>query len=603
VPIYNGHNNKVFQNVVRVSDIINKDNSNTPGQCEIIVAEDTFVHDVLTQISETECEHIGVGSSHENITTVLSRTDLVNSILNELDNNKSQLGDLYCQLESSLLEQTNAIYESLWDHAESEKNKLDMAVDNLNEGLLILDTDGNVRRANPTVKKHLDIDENAGDKEIASALDEYGFRKLVFSNHDMCGKENGNFQIKTTTGKTLDFGWHQMTDELGTYSGNVVTIRDITDSIVAENAKNEFISAISHELRTPLTSIQNSVSNILAGVTGKVSGKTRDYLYTMESDCHRFADVINDLLDMAKIESGSMSIESQVVDLSEMINNSMDAFIEDSREKNIKLSYETDAYIPPVHVDPFRMCQVLDNLISNAVKYTDRGGTVTISTYEKENEIVTLIEDTGVGISRELQNAIFNKFYQIGRQAGAGYKGTGLGLALCQGILQIHAGRIWVESEEGKGSKFYFTIPKINGMTALQKHLEKLVEWGRRKDDAFVLISTEFRDNSDNSEDITEEMQGFIRQYLGRCKQLMSGKDELVIQTGEFQGCLVIKGVENRRIGEVRKKIAKIVKNCLRKWFGHDRISPMIGIAEFPGDSCDPNELLKKARNDSVRMF
>ena len=187
----------------------------------------------------------------------------------------------------------------------------------------------------------------------------------------------------------------------------------------------------------------------------------------MKSDCHRFADLINDLLDIAKLEAGSMPVNRRVMNMISVVTGAVKEFAKEARAKDIELVCEIDGHISPVCADSQRIRQVLWNLVSNAIHFTGEGGKVTLRSYDSGNNVVTVVEDTGIGISESLQKQVFNKFYHIRRQAGPGSKGSGLGLAICSGIVAVHGGSIWVESQEGKGSKFFFSLPKTDPFVVL----------------------------------------------------------------------------------------------------------------------------------------
>jgi len=227
-----------------------------------------------------------------------------------------------------------------------------------------------------------------------------------------------------------------------------------------DNLKSEFVSVVSHELRTPLSIIKEGVSLVLDGVIGEISPTQNKVLATSRNNIDRLSRIINSLLDISKIESGKVELKKKAVDLKVLIKNVVALFETKARERGLEIKVS----LPPEEklnlcLDEDRIIQVFTNLIGNSLKFTERGY-IGISLVDKGSEFEFTVSDTGIGISAEDLPKVFRKFMQFGRVAGNGEKGTGLGLSIAKGLIELHDGRIWVESEPGKGSKFIFTLPK-----------------------------------------------------------------------------------------------------------------------------------------------
>ena len=225
-----------------------------------------------------------------------------------------------------------------------------------------------------------------------------------------------------------------------------------------DKLKSHFISTVSHELRTPLTSIKGSIGLILNGVTGDISNEIKEFLNVCCRNTDRLIRLINDLLDIQKIEAGKFQLNKEEIDLVKLVEESLACLKYFAQECNVALYKELPerAYI---YADKDRISQVLYNLISNGIKFSE-GGRVTISILDNRNEITVTVSDTGMGIPADKLKTIFEKFTQIGGNTRNKRKGTGLGLSICKAVIEEHKGKIWVESQEGKGSQFYFTLPK-----------------------------------------------------------------------------------------------------------------------------------------------
>jgi len=225
-----------------------------------------------------------------------------------------------------------------------------------------------------------------------------------------------------------------------------------------DELKSHFLSTVSHELRTPLTSIKGSIGLILTGVAGDISNETREFLDVCYENTDRLIRLVNDLLDIQMIEAGRLQLNIEEINMVELVEKCTTSLRPFAGEHNVSLHMQLPEKIY-VCADKDRISQVLYNLISNGIKFSG-GGHVTTSVEDSDQEIKVTVSDTGVGIPRDKFEKIFDKFTQIGKPGNNKSKGAGLGLSICKAIISEHNGKIWVESEEGKGSRFRFTLPK-----------------------------------------------------------------------------------------------------------------------------------------------
>ncbi|MGB7952222.1 MAG: ABC transporter substrate binding protein [Candidatus Binatia bacterium] len=227
-----------------------------------------------------------------------------------------------------------------------------------------------------------------------------------------------------------------------------------------DRMKSDFVSHVSHELRTPLTAIKGAVDLVLREVAGPLTEKQIYYLSRVRSNTQHLAGLINELLDLSKIESGRIEVKSRRVSLRGLVHEVVEALRPVAAEKVIAI--EATLCEPSIWVwaDREKINQVLMNLIGNAIKFTPVQGRVTVSASRNGGEDVQVsVSDTGPGVRPEEKEKVFDKFYQIAEDGGAKPKGTGLGLAIAKALVELHGGKIWVESEPGRGSTFSFTLP------------------------------------------------------------------------------------------------------------------------------------------------
>ncbi len=231
--------------------------------------------------------------------------------------------------------------------------------------------------------------------------------------------------------------------------------RKLTD---ADKLKDEFMNIAAHELKTPLVPIMGYVNMLESGSLGELTQEEKDSLKIISRNVNRLKKLIDDILDISKLESGAMKFEMGNVQIAEIIKNSMQDMQSYARGKGLTIKAEVQPDLPSIRGDKNRLMQVLTDLIDNAIKFTEKGSIVIEAKREKDN-ILVKVKDMGIGISKENIGKLFTKFYQIDSSLSRRYGGTGLGLAICKRIVEVHNGKIWIESELGKGSAFQFTLP------------------------------------------------------------------------------------------------------------------------------------------------
>jgi two-component system, OmpR family, phosphate regulon sensor histidine kinase PhoR len=247
--------------------------------------------------------------------------------------------------------------------------------------------------------------------------------------------------------------------EDGQALGWVVVLEDVTDIRQAEQVKTSFVAATSHELRTPLTSIRGFVATLLQAGEGGFDWETQaEFLEIVDTEAERLGQLIDDLLNIARIES-NMAVQFNFipVDVNVLINRVVR--LQSSYVRGHVIDVKA-AELPTVTADEGKIVQVLNNLLSNAIKYSPNGGTITIEALEEDQGIRISVSDQGLGIPKDALPKMFQRFYRVEGSHTAGIKGTGLGLYLIKHLIDGHGGKIWVESEFGKGSTFSVWLPK-----------------------------------------------------------------------------------------------------------------------------------------------
>lgn len=347
----------------------------------------------------------------------------------------------------------------------SEKNKGEAILASIEDGLVVFDTALKVTGINPAARNMLDLGFSDTSAMIfEDVIPNSKIRDLIretISNGNEPDISNEDRILTFSEGDRSRHYMFSITVIRGrdrSLSGIVLLLRDITRIKEVERLKSEFIMAASHELRMPLTSLGMSVDLLLERAPRNLAEKDRELLQAAHEEVHRMKALINDLLDLSKIESGRIELEFETVPVPMLIDNVEEVFKRQLEMKGVTLGTRLAEDPLLVRADANKIAWVLTNLISNALRYIGEGGHIEISSQRVGPHIHLSVSDDGPGIPTEYQSRIFQKFVQVeGRETG----GTGLGLAISKEIVRAHGGAIWVESSPGQGSKFTFTLPAI----------------------------------------------------------------------------------------------------------------------------------------------
>lgn len=229
----------------------------------------------------------------------------------------------------------------------------------------------------------------------------------------------------------------------------------------ASRMKTEFIGIVSHQLRSPLTNIKFSLDILLSGEVKERGENEIEYLKILRENAQRMGDLINDLLLVSRLETGEFPLKNESVSLKEITEALVKKFSPFADASNVEVDFESSEKIPFVRADSLWLEQVVKNLLDNAIRYVKGRGKVEINIFDKKKEVFFKIKDTGVGIPKNEQKFVFQKFFRSKNAVRHQTEGSGLGLHIVKKIIDLFGGRIWFESEEGEGTTFYFTLPVV----------------------------------------------------------------------------------------------------------------------------------------------
>lgn len=368
------------------------------------------------------------------------------------------------------LQETNALQQAIFDAASMAIISVDtqgtIVIFNRGAELMLGYTaDELIGKETPAVF-HLRSEITARAEELTKELGydvEDGFGAFIaLARQDVIDEREWTYVRKDGVHLTVLLAVSALYDADGQSSGFVGIARDITELKRIEQMKNEFVATVSHELRTPLTSIKGSLALVLNGATGKLPNATEKMLQIAHKNSERLTHLVNDLLDMEKLIAGKIHFELRKQLLRPLLEQAL--VVNSIYAEQYRVDYELNWKLPQlmVNVDEHRLAQVLANYLSNAAKFSMPGDTVVISAEQIENRVCVRVTDTGIGIPPEFHAQIFQKFFQVDSSDARQKSGTGLGLAICKGLIEKMNGSVGFESELGRGSSFYFTLPCID---------------------------------------------------------------------------------------------------------------------------------------------
>jgi signal transduction histidine kinase len=387
-----------------------------------------------------------------------------------------------------------------------------------------------------------------------------------------------------------------------------VRLKDFADQLESTNQelrridsmKSEFVSVASHELRTPLAAIKNAVQLMLSGKTGEINENQEKFLSVAERNINRLTNILNDLLNLSRIESGKIELKFENIELKDIIELAASSLRPHADVKSIQIAVETPESLPEIYGDQEKIEQILTNLIGNAIKFTPGGGKILISvkppSYDQTggygNMVAISVKDTGIGIPAEHLGAIFEKFHQVEGSLHRSVSGTGLGLAITKGLVEAHQGKILVQSDVGKGSTFTFTLP-VSQSERRGPHfrfiLDKEFHRAQENNAPLTLFLIQVLDEGGEvKEAIISKLEESVKQCLCRKADILLRRDKEKILAALCEANLEGSQVIRRRIEE------GIQKHLLEA--GEAPVFIKVGTATYPEEALSKSELFRLAR-------
>ncbi|WP_445489288.1 cell wall metabolism sensor histidine kinase WalK [Niallia sp. 03133] len=341
---------------------------------------------------------------------------------------------------------------------ESERRKLSSVLSYMTDGVIATDRRGRIILINEPASKMLDVSrETVLSESIIKLLgleEKYTFEELLEERESVILDYSTHYEPYI-----LRANISVIQKETGFVNGLITVLHDITEQEKIDMERKEFVANVSHELRTPLTTMRSYVEALAEGAW-KDEGLAPNFLEVTQNETERMIRLVNDLLQLSKLDSRDYQLNKELLDFIVFYNRIIDRF-ELTKEQNVTFERKLPKHTAFVEIDEDKLTQVLDNIISNALKYSPEGGKVTFSLKEQEKQLIVSVSDNGVGIPKENLEKIFERFYRVDKARTRKLGGTGLGLAIAKEMVEAHGGKIWATSKEGKGTKVSFTLPYI----------------------------------------------------------------------------------------------------------------------------------------------
>lgn len=346
-----------------------------------------------------------------------------------------------------------------------EKKQTESVIRSIAEGLVVLNNRNEVIMMNPAAEKLLDV-RMAGQigKPIHSMVKDRHLMSLASDKGSPGETEIELNSVSENTKKVLRSSSAVIENENGRTVGMVSVFTDVTKQREVDALKSQFVSSVSHELRTPLVAIRNSIAIIFNPKAGSLTAEQAKYLSIAEKNLKRLSRLIDDLLDISKMDAGKMDLRLAPASIEKLIDETCATLDAWAQTKDIEIVRNVRGNIPEIKMDPERIAQILTNLIGNSIKFTPAKGAITVEACVKEeggkNMLLVRVIDSGPGISKEDMPKLFNKFQQAGGdRRSEDISGTGLGLYISKELVELHGGSVWAESARDQGAIFAFTLP------------------------------------------------------------------------------------------------------------------------------------------------
>lgn len=382
--------------------------------------------------------------------------------------------DMIVKLRTSIEKETKSTQKAIL-----EQTKAELIIDSMADGVIVTDKNHTVVLFNKAAEKIFELESSKVLGKNILHMTKSGIANIfydLFEEEGLFSNKKNRLVIKefesSNPHKMLKATVGPLRQEAHKEGGSVIVIEDITKMKEIENMKTEFVSIVSHELRTPLTSIRGYIELLEHGKLGSMDEQQQKAVGIISTETKRLTALVNDILDLSKLEAGKIRLTLEETNIEDCIDHSPSLHM--IKDKEIEFKKITPVEMSKVYVDKNKVTQILTNLLSNAAKFTPKGGKITVKITDRKDSLLISVTDTGIGIAKKHISHLFDKFYQVETHLRRQQGGTGLGLPIVKEIVSMHGGLVTVASKPKKGTTFSFTISKNLGKEKKKEDEKKI---------------------------------------------------------------------------------------------------------------------------------
>ncbi len=477
------------------------------------------------------------------------------------------------------------------------KGRVEQMVDHMTDGLLMLDARGRVVAMNGAARSVLGCPSEVETPDAAALA-----KLLEWDPMSQMRADRRNVRkLVCLRGIPYQMQLSPVEGQEGDLVGAVLAFRDFEEEKRADEMKTELVNVVSHELRTPLTAIRNALFLLRGPRLGPLSSGQNRFVDLAKRNVEQLIDIVNDLLDLSKIEAGKMHLDLEPTSMSQPITDVLLALEPQAEEKGVSLQATLATDLPQVHGHAASIQRVVVNLVANAIKFTERGGRVSVAVALAEGDEVegeggavrVTVSDSGVGIPQDQLESIFEKFHQVEAQDRKLAPGTGLGLSICRELVKVHHGRIWAESEPGRGSRFSFVVPVLSQRELIERAISAEIARARETGCPMALVVGRLLDRdalrSGRGEDGYERT---MNELVAVSRRVVRRSSDLVLSRKE-RGEIVV--ILPRTMREGGQAFGNRLREELEKTWTDEPVALRAGAMQYPEDARSAADLYRLA--------
>lgn len=497
----------------------------------------------------------------------------------------------------AIVDQVCGSIERLRHIIDQEKSTMERMVESMAEGVVMINPRNELMAFNPSARRMLGFkpSEEMNWRILQDKLKVFNLDRALLECQSTGQIVNREVIIpqKHTMILRGDISLVKNTEE--ELLGTLIILKDITKEKEVDRIKTEFISTVSHELRTPLSITKEGINLVLDRIPGELNEKQEKILSTARGNIDRLSRIINNLLDISKMEAGKLDLKREEVNLIDLARHVTASFEAGFKERGVELKLSASEKEINIYIDADRIVQVFTNLIGNALKFTGKGS-VEVCILDRGKDIQCEVVDTGAGIAQEDIPKLFSKFQQFGRVTGSGEKGTGLGLAISKEIIEMHQGKIWAESDPLKATKFIFLLPKYTMETIYREYVHNAMRDAVKKDSKMSLIAVSMEELDQLKQGLPEEKMALILRDIEAVLRNSLRRQGDVAFKDLTEAFVILADCNKENALRVGGRLEQSLKDYLVSQRLARKVQLRFGYATFPDEAKSGEELITLAR-------